>query len=112
MFISIAPVSPPENVALSPVSSTSINITWLPPPSQDINGIITEYRVTVIEVLTGRRFNFTSTSSFVIAFGLHPHYAYECIVSAYTVGIGPYSQAISITTPESGAYVLFSFMIK
>ena len=112
MSISIAPVSPPENVALSPVSSTSINITWLPPPSQDINGIITEYRVTVIEVLTGRRFNFTSTSSFVVVFGLHPHYAYECVVSAYTVGIGPYSQAISITTPESGAYVLFSFMIK
>jgi len=109
LFVSIAPSSPPQNVALAPVSSTSINITWSPPPPQDINGIIIEYRVTAVEVVTGRRFNFTSSSSFVVAFGLHPYYVYECTVSAYTVGNGPYSQAIIITTPESGVCVHINF---
>lgn len=75
---------------------------WSPPPSSDINGNITEYRITITEVVTGRVINYTSTTTSFTALGLHPYYVYECIISAFTIGNGPYSQAIRVTTPEDG----------
>ena len=37
-----------------------------------------------------------------MANSLHPYYAYICHVSAFTVGYGPYSEGVQITTPEDG----------
>lgn len=103
-FNHAAPSSPPQSVQLSPVSSTSINLTWSPPPSSDINGVIIEYRITITEVFTGRVINLTSTPTSLIAAGLHPYYLYDCIISAFTVGNGPYSQTTRIRTPEDSTY--------
>ena len=102
MFFSLAPSSPPQNVMLTPASSTSFSLSWDPPPADDINGIVTEYRITITEVVTGRVITLTSATTSKMASGLHPYYVYECIVSAFTVGAGPYSQIIRITTPEDG----------
>ena len=33
---------------------------------------------------------------------LHPYYHYECKVAAYTIGLGPYSESISLLTDEEG----------
>ena len=33
---------------------------------------------------------------------LHPYYHYECKVAAYTTGLGPYSDSISLLTDEEG----------
>lgn len=86
------------------MSSTSINLTWSLPPASDINGVITAYHILITEVITERVFNFTSTTTSLLAVGLHPYYTYECIVSAFTIGNGPYSQVINITTPEDGMH--------
>ena len=99
-YIFIAPSSPPENLNVTSVSSTSIRLSWTPPPAAVQNGIITEYRINVTEVDTGRLLFYTSfTTSFVVQ-GLHPYYMYECRVSAYTVAVGPLSDPEVIQTPE------------
>ena len=89
-------------MVLAPVSSTSISLSWAPPPAADINGVIVEYRINITEVATGRVFTLTSSTTSLTAQGLHPFYVYECVVSAFTVAIGPYSQVFHITTPEDG----------
>ena len=98
----LAPESPPEDVVLSPVSSTSILISWSPPPAELQNGVITQYRIYVTEVDTGDEFMYsTQTTSIAVQF-LHPFYTYECVVSTYTVAEGPYSVVLNVTTPEDG----------
>lgn len=104
-----APDSPPQDVRLTPVSSTSIRLSWSPPPTSDQNGVITEYRITITEVVTGRVIRLTSTTTSITALNLHPFYAYQCIVSAFTIGLGPYSQVFNITTPEDGMIWIIFF---
>ena len=105
-IIVTAPYSPPQSIQLSVVSSTSINLTWSPPPSNDINGVITEYHIIITEVITGREINLTSTTTSLVAVGLHPYYVYKCIIRAFTVESGPYSEAVNITTPEDGEWMV------
>ena len=45
VIVIIAPSGPPINITLVSVSTSSINITWLPPDPLDANGVITGYRV-------------------------------------------------------------------
>ena len=37
---------------------------------------------------------------------LHPFYIYEWKVSAFTVGEGPYTSVLTISTPEDGKLIL------
>ena len=39
-------------------------------------------------------------STSLVVQGLHPHYMYECSVSANTIATGPYSDTVLIQTPE------------
>ena len=100
--IMAAPESSPEDVVLSAVSSTSIIVSWSPPPTQFQNGVITEYRINITELDTGSDFLYTTATTTILIQLLHPFYTYECTVSAYTVDEGPYSEIITITTPEDG----------
>ena len=89
------------------MSSDTISLSWSPPPPSDTNGIIREYRVNVTEVETGRVFYLTSTTTSITVQSLHPYYTYYCTVSAYTVGVGPYTVVFSIRTPEDGKTVSY-----
>ena len=100
-FVS-APSAPPEDLVAASVSSTSFVLSWSPPPTSQQNGIIREYTVNITEAQTGLSIILNSTSTSVSVLSLHPYYTYECTVSAYTVGIGPYSDVFSITTSEDG----------
>ena len=40
-----APTAPPQNVKVTPISSTTLSVTWRPPPVDDRNGDIIKYRV-------------------------------------------------------------------
>lgn len=94
----IAPSSPPQDVMVTVLSSTEIQVNWTEVPERDRNGIITLYEVMY------ERFNMdmdllemnVNTSSFsIILSDLVPGQAYNISVRAYTgVGPGPYS------TPE------------
>ena len=104
----LVPTRPPQNVLLSSNSSTSISITWSPPPENHRNGIITGYQINITEVITGRIITLihTSTTTSITAPGLHPYYVYECIITAVTIGAGPYSQSINVTTLEDGMKIV------
>ena len=53
-----------------------------------------------------------STSSSVVVQSLHPHYTYVCAVRAYTVGSGPYSEVLNVTTAEDGMlHMSFIFIV-
>ena len=44
----------------------------------------------------------SSTTESVLVHHLHPYYTYECVVSAFTVDSGPYSEVLTVTTSEDG----------
>ena len=98
----IVPDGAPENVTGSATSSTSIRLTWDTPAQNLQNGYIVEYRVRVTEKNTGTVSTSTVIEKYLILTFLHPYYIYSCSVAAVTVGIGPYSIAINITTDEDG----------
>ena len=98
----LAPESPPKDVVLSSVSSTSILVSWTPPPAELQNGVITQYRIYVTEVDTGNQLMYSTMTTSIAIQLLHPFYTYECVVSTYTVAEGPYSAVLNVTTPQDG----------
>ena len=111
MIFFSAPSAPPEGLVAASVSSTSFVISWSPPPISQQNGIIREYTVNITELQTGTSIILNSTSTSVSVLSLHPYYTYECAVSAYTVGSGPYSEVFTITTSENGTLDFFCFLL-
>ena len=103
-FSFIVPSGPPTNVTATSLSSTSIKLTWMPPPLHNQNGIIREYIIhyyvseTRESVVKQSPDNYTST----IITDLQPYYTYSFKVAAVTVGAGPLSTEFTIRTLESG----------
>lgn len=84
-----------------PLSSTSISLTWDPPPEEHRHGVIDSY--TVLCTLFNHpdslsRYETPATNLTVT--GLLPYRTYSCNVSAYTIDHGPFSDTILTTTRE------------
>ena len=101
------PTSPPDNVEVTVMSSTSINVTWDEVPSIDQNGLIVEYEVQNIPqetfggVIEVEMFN--TTDLFYVLDDLEEFVSYTISVRAYTiVGPGPYSDPITNQTFQDG----------
>ena len=77
---------------------------WDPPPPEDINGVIREYRINVTEVETGILRQFTTQPDVreLVVGPLHPYYSYRSTIVAFTIEVGPYSTAITVRTDEDG----------
>ena len=84
-------------------SSTSLRISWLPPPVEDQNGIITAYNITYVTNGESEIMNSTSGSAqFIELTGLLKFRTYNISVAASTrVGIGP-SETVTVTTDTDG----------
>lgn len=91
----------PSSLTGSVQDSTTIQLSWGAPAGRH-NGIIREYRVNITETETGRVFQQISTTTTLTVSSLHPDYTYEWIVTAFTVGEGPYSVTSRVTTLEDG----------
>ena len=89
------------------ISSTSFVLSWSQPPTSQQNGIIREYTVNITEVETASSTVLSSTTVSLFVHSLHPYYTYECVVSAYTVDNGPYSEVLTVTTLEDGMFLIF-----
>ena len=98
------PGSHPLNITGSAVNSTHIRLEWDPPRISDQMGIIREYRMNVTELETGVEFRFTTEVNEIIIGSFHPYYTYSCIITAFTVDEGPYSDATVIRTHEDSEY--------
>ena len=88
------------NVSGTALNSTHIGLVWDPPPEMDHRGIIREYRLNVTELDTGLTFQIASTVTEATIGPLHPYYTYSSIITAFTVGEGPYSSAVVVRTDE------------
>ena len=101
MYLHLGPSMSPSGLTGSAQDSTTIQLSWAVPAGRH-NGIIREYRVNITETETGRVFQQVSATTTLVVSGLHPDYTYEWIVTAFTVGEGPYSITSRVTTSEDG----------
>ena len=95
------PTAAPQDVSGYAGDSTSISLSWDPPPLPHRNGRIQNYSIYVYEVETGTQTQHTSTNLLITIYSLHPYYSYKCKVAAYTIGEGNRSQPVTIVTDEA-----------
>lgn len=99
------PDAPPLNVHGYAQSTTLIVVSWNPPPIIYINGVIAYYVTNVKETETGRSWTIFAVDTTVHIGALHPYYNYETRVAAHTIGVGPFSDAITVRTLAAGNLV-------
>ena len=68
----------------------------------ETHGIIREYHVNLTEEATEVVTTYTSSVTSIEVSLLHPFYIYSWVVAAVTIGEGPYTQPIQVTTLEDG----------
>ena len=66
------------------------------------NGILRSYLVSVLETETGETYLYSAVTTQLNISRLHPYYTYTCVVAAVTNRVGPFSQNVSIITPQDG----------
>lgn len=85
------------------LNSTHILLTWDPPPFNETNGDIQEYRLTLSAVEEDSTLTITSNTTERIIGPLHPYYTYNISIQAVTVEPGP-PIIIIVRTLEAGVY--------
>ena len=111
-FDSIAPTSAPVNTSGYAVDSTSISISWTPPPFEDQNGILRNYVINITELETGITFSHLSLTTSISLYNLHPFYRYSVTVTAVTVGPGPATTVFTLQTREDGRFLFNLFLVN
>ena len=102
VFLLSVPSAPPRNLSVISMNSTTLTLSWDPPPFHQINGYIRHYIVVVTEHETTSEFQEQPTNTQVTIQSLHPYYTYACRVAAVTTGPGPYTGNLTIQLPEDG----------
>ena len=97
-----APTAAPTSLTSFVMDSTSIFVSWQPPPVQYHNGIIRMYTVRVTEIETSAVLFVSSQNISTVITSLHPNYHYTISVAAVTVLPGPFSSSIMLQTPQDG----------
>ena len=94
--------------ALNPFSSSELNVTWMAPPLNQQNGIVSYYIVVITERATNIAHQNTTSLTWFCFRNLHPYYEYSIDIAAVTTDIGPFLTGINITMPESGIYSCYT----
>lgn len=97
-----APSRAPKEVSSGVILPTSIVLHWQPPPIDSQNGIIRNYEVSLVELVTNTTSSYITTETTITISLLHPYYVYEYRVAAVTVAIGPFSEPVSFQTLPAG----------
>ena len=89
----IVPTGQPQNVTVTTVNATSLQVQWSPIPSNMRNGLIISYSINVTEVESGGTFLIQNyVDDIIVLTDLHPYYNYRVLVAGATViGTGPYT---------------------
>ena len=96
------PSGTPQNFVVTADSSRSLQLTWESPTEISSNGPITGYTVVIVSD-SGFFMEYMTIDTQLIIRDLSPFTTYVCSVAANTtIGQGPYTMNVSITTPEDG----------
>ena len=114
----LVPSDIPENISVTVNSSRSIILSWERPLSEEENGVLLVYHVIIIEtqiyyldngVVTTLAQTYLNTTYDILEEHtqfieeLHPDYDYTVRIAAATaIGIGPFSDAITVRTYMDG----------
>ena len=103
LYTSLAPSAPPQHASVMNVTSTSIIVTWDPPAAEHQNGIIRYYIVNTTSQLSEppHWVSTMSSETTVEVVGLYPFTTYGLRIAAFTIGAGPTSSPINVTTKPS-----------
>ena len=101
IFLHTAPWQAPKDVMVEVEGPHTVNITWLPPPSQH-NGVIRLYLVNVSRIGSAGQLTYNSSSTFLLLADLVAYNTYLVRVAAVTIAPGPYSETVHAATPEAG----------
>lgn len=105
-FFFVAPSAPPQNVMATALSSTSAKLFWLPPTSDQQNGIIREYSVIKVTLPSGHLEELTATEAEIVIDHLQPYTPYIFVVAAKTVALGPFSDQVKLEMPEESRHYM------
>ncbi|XP_012218067.1 cell adhesion molecule Dscam2-like isoform X2 [Linepithema humile] len=102
------PSAPPQNVACAALNGQNIQVTWKPPPSDKVHGVVQGYKLlyeaasgTASDSQTSRETKISHALSTVLH-ALSPYTNYTVQVLAYTrPGDGVASSSVSCTTGET-----------
>ena len=103
-IIPAAPTAPPSAFHVVVINSTAVEFQWELPLLEHRNGIIQGYKLFIaplnqneeeIVIASNRRTEY-------IVNGLTPNTVYTCSILAYTVGDGPRSILLRVTTFHQG----------
>ncbi|XP_046620086.1 Down syndrome cell adhesion molecule-like protein Dscam2 isoform X2 [Neodiprion virginianus] len=103
------PSAPPQNVACVALTAQNVQVTWKPPPSDKVHGVVQGYKLlyeaandaTSSEIQGSRETKITHALSTVLH-GLNPYTNYTVQALAYTrAGEGVSSSPVSCTTEET-----------
>jgi len=100
-----APTAAPQSVRGTATGSTSLSLSWSPPPSQHQNGRIRRYRIDMTDLITNTLSQFATTNTRLTVSSLRPYTTYQCTVAAVTVAQSPLSAIIMVQTYQDGMYI-------
>jgi receptor-type tyrosine-protein phosphatase Q len=96
-----APSQSPEMLMAVDVSSTTMTLSWGPPPIDSHNGIVRSYIVSVFNNRTGSLTYHNASDSTIVINELLPYSFYHVSIAALTIGIGPYTTPLVVRTDEA-----------
>lgn len=99
---SAAPSGSPTDFSATVLGSSSLSFSWRPPPLEQHNGILRTYIISLTSSTENKTLTVSSNRLSVNATGLRAYTTYVCNVLAVTIGMGPPTQNIEITTAEDG----------
>lgn len=111
-YFNAVPSTAPKNVTAVAVNSSAISAMWEQLPADQQNGIIKYYTVVVQVQQTSATFSVNTTDSSITIPDLHPAYDHTLRIAAVTVGTGPLSIPVTVTTPDDSkrnALICFFF---
>ena len=104
--ILIAPSSPPLNLLVTEITSTSFVALWDAPLDEDHNGELQEYTIILTRDTETDYLKYTTDENVFVLEDLIPYTKYDVIVAASTQeGIGPFTEVLMVQTEEDGTKV-------
>ena len=114
MYIYVGPSASPQDLTTIVINSTSISVSWIPPPLPDQNGDIIGYQLVItnqdMSNSSGYVVNITNITTYV-AINLQEFEVYSFETAAMTViGLGPFSDVVTDQTFEDSKYMYVHIM--